>query len=97
MATNTLNLTIHFDADYEGWIVREASHAFARSSVPMYRSRNGERATVHYAFDTKAEATEQVRRLNLWAQRGGEIEFSRFDTPALFEAVADTKYGCAWN
>ena len=95
--TNGLNLTIHYDADYEGWIVRQASNAFYRSQVPMHRTRNGERATVHFAFDTKAEAVEQVRRLNLWVQRGGEIKFRGYDTPALFEAVADTKYGCAWN
>lgn len=95
--TQSLNLTVHYDADYEGWIVREASHAFYRSQVPAYRVINGEKNTVHYAFDTKAEANEQVRRLNLWVKRGGKILFMGLDTPALFEAVADKKYGCAWN
>lgn len=94
--TNDLNLTVHYDSDFEGFIVRQASYAFARSQVPSHRVKNGERATVHYLFDTKAEAYEQVRRLNLWVARGGTLEFWGMETPALFEAVADTKYGCAW-
>lgn len=94
--TNGLNLTIHFDGDYGIWIVRQASNAYSRSQVPTHRTRDGERATVHYEFEKKADAVEQVRRLNLWVQRGGAIEYRGMETPALFEAVADTKYGCAW-
>ena len=93
---NDLNLTVHYDADYEGYLVRQASNAFYSSTIPSYRTKNGERAEVHAYFDTKAEANEQVRRLNAWVSKGGEIEFRPYTTPALFEAVADKKYGCAW-
>jgi hypothetical protein len=91
------NLTVHFDAGYDGWIVRRASYAFAMSYVPVKRFKNGKSDSVTYYFETKKEAYEQVRRLNLWVERGGELEFKNTNTPELFEAVADTKYGVAWN
>jgi hypothetical protein len=97
LAMNHLNLTVHFDAGYDGWIVREASHAYSMSYVPVKRTKNGKTDPVTYYFETKAEAYEQVRRLKLWVARGGQVEFKNTNTPELFEAVADSKYGVAWN
>ena len=47
-------------------------------------------------FDTKAEAVEQMRRLDVWQAKGQRLAFHTYNTPDRFEAVADTVYGAAW-
>jgi hypothetical protein len=44
-------------------------------------------------FDTRKQAEAQAKAHNA---KGQPIEVSMMDTPDRFEAVADTKYGCAW-
>ena len=77
-----------FDRDYCVHIVREASIAFSFSMVP--RDFQNE-------FETRAQALDQIRRLNAQQAKGREIALSHTETPGAFEHVADTKYGSAWK
>jgi hypothetical protein len=79
--------TTSYDADYEGYIVHEASSAYSFARIP---------ASFRFLFNTKAEALEQVRRLNKWLAKGNRVDTRNIETPARFERVADTKYGVAW-
>lgn len=82
-----ITFTASFSPDDEGYLVHETSNAFSFARVPVeYRSR----------FDDKATAIEQVRRLHVHQKKGNAITLRMVETPARFEAVADTKYGRAW-
>lgn len=85
----TVNETIRFQvvADDGVWLVRRVSNAFSFSHVP---------ANFTCEFTKKSVAIEQVRRLGRWQEKGNQIELCQMETPAAFEAVADTKYGCEW-
>ena len=95
--TYQIPLTVNYDSIREVFVVREASNGFSQSKCPNVISKGEFKKLVHFEFDTKAEAYEQVRRLNKWRDNGGKIEFLNYFTDGLFETVADTKYGCAWN
>ena len=95
--TYRIPLTVNYDSHFDTWMVREASHGYAQSKCPDIITKGDFRKRVHHEFDTKAEAYEQVRRLNKWLDNGGKIEFTNRFTDGLFETVADTKYGVAWN
>lgn len=94
--TYRIPFSVHWDDGFEMWLVREASNAYSFSRVPVRRSKNGQTNPVTYYFETRKEADEQVRRLNKWLDKGGTLEYQHMETPAMFERVADTKYGCAW-
>jgi hypothetical protein len=83
-----INFTFSFDRDNEsGYIVHEVSNAFSFAMIPVEHTSY---------FETKEQAAEQVRRLHAWQQKGNVITLRCIETPERFEAVADTKYGCAW-
>lgn len=80
--------TVSYSPDDEGYIVHQVSNAFSFAMVP---------AKNEYDFGKdKARAWEQVRRLHAWQSKGNVVELRNLETPGRFEAVADTKYGCAW-
>lgn len=86
---SNINFTVSFDPDDQGYIVHEVSNAFSFARVPVEHS--------FYFGADQAKAWEQVRRLKNWQAKGHEITLRNIETPARFEAVADTKYGAAWE
>jgi hypothetical protein len=87
-STNQITFTVSFDGDEEGYIVHEVSNAFSFAMIPVGFS--------YYFGKDKAKAFEQCRRLAKWQAKGNKVETRLMETPARFEAVADTKYGCEW-
>lgn len=87
MTATKTRFQIVADTDFGVWVVRKASNAFSFSEVP---------AEFTYEFESKSKAIEQVRRLGAWQRKGNTVKLDMIDTPGCFEAVADTKYGCAW-
>jgi hypothetical protein len=81
------NFTASYSPDDECWLVHEVSRAFSFAMVP---------AKNEAYFDDRATALDQVRRLHAWQRKGNKVELRNVETPGRFEAVADTKYGCAW-
>ncbi len=53
-----------YDTDYDLYIVRVCSYAFAQSRVPVEHT---------HEFEDKATALEQVRRLHKWQAKGNVI------------------------
>lgn len=88
MANEAIKFTVSYSADDEGYIVHQVSNALSFALVP---------ANNQYEFgNDKVKAWEQVRRLHVWQAKGNVVELRNIETPERFEAVADTKYGCAW-
>jgi hypothetical protein len=86
--TYQIPFTVSFDPDEDGYIVHQASRVFSFAMIPAKYK--------YYFGQDKAKAWDQVRRLNAQQAKGNEIALQTLETPSRFEAVADTKYGCAW-
>lgn len=87
--TGKITFCVSFCPDENGFIVHEVSNAYSMALVPANNQ--------YYFGRDKARAYEQVRRLHDWQAKGNKIETRMIQTPGRFEAVADTKYGCAWE
>lgn len=83
MITKQTTFTVHRDVDYD-FIVADASiGATSFALVPADKAWN---------FTTEAEARAQAKALS-----GQVVNLRCLETPDRFEAVADTKYGPAWE
>lgn len=55
------------------------------------------RCGITSSHETKAEAIEQMRRLDCVQNKGARLETHHAFSDSRFEAVADEVYGCAWH
>lgn len=92
-AANITNFTVSYSPDHDAYLVHEVSSAFSFAMIPAHNQ--AEFSPIDYK-NAKSLAFEQVRRLHAWQRKGNKIETRMTETPSRFEAVADTKYGCAW-
>jgi hypothetical protein len=76
------------DPDY-GFIVCQRQTAVSFATIP-----NGYGS---WSFEKKAEAVSFAESLNGRIAKGETIKTSTIETPERFEAVADSKYGPAWD
>ncbi len=79
---------VSVDLDY-GHVVHDAGcRAYSMILVPVdYR----------WSFFELKDAIEQAERLTKLAAEGQIVKTRMIETPDRFEAVQDTKYGCAWT
>jgi hypothetical protein len=79
--------TVSTDSIY-GFIVHESARAQSFAMVPE---------DFQWNFDSKVAALAQASKLTGFvASRPGSVRTRMIETPDRFEAVADTRYGCAW-
>lgn len=76
------DFTVYADETY-GFIVADASTS-ARSFALVPTNYD-------WSFAKKAKALAQAKALS-----GKDVDCHMIETPDRFEAVADTRYGCAW-